>query len=373
MPGPVRWREHWPLLAAALIYPAWVAYGSLFPLVGWRDDGLSPLVFLGAALPRYWTAFDLLANVVLYLPLGFLWSRISALRWPPAVAILLPALLGAAFSFAIEVLQHWLPSRVPSNIDLLCNALGALGGAIAADRYRASGWAARTAAWRRAPDTERSSAAGLLLLVIWAFVQLSPEYLLFTSGLARSGATPWWPVLDPGRRIEIEAVAVAAHTFAVALLAMRLTPGRRTEACGRIVVGALLVVLAKAVVASLALGFPKAFDWWSAGTLWGVCAGSGLVLIALTLPGRIRIALAFAGLLVGSLALLALPPSPYASGLGVDLALSPARNLIAALVWLGVFWPALALAFAVWQWVELGRPGLRMPWRPPADTRGEES
>jgi VanZ family protein len=70
---------------------------------------------------------DMVANVLLFLPLGFL-GRLSIgsawLRVPHAVA-----LGGAALSLAIEALQTFLPGRYPSLVDVLSNGAGAWLGA----------------------------------------------------------------------------------------------------------------------------------------------------------------------------------------------------------------------------------------------------
>ena len=94
-----------------LVYVALVAYASLYPLSGWRDVGLSPFAFLGEPWPRYFTRFDIVANVAGYLPFGFL-----------AIATLHPRLRGlAAFavsvagasvlSLVLEAAQSYLPAR----------------------------------------------------------------------------------------------------------------------------------------------------------------------------------------------------------------------------------------------------------------------
>ncbi|HOF32000.1 MAG TPA: VanZ family protein, partial [Burkholderiaceae bacterium] len=75
----------WPL---ALIYAALVVYASLYPFDGWRSVGIAPWTFLAAPLPRYWTGFDVAANLLGYGPLGFLLA-LSALRTSPR----LPAVL----------------------------------------------------------------------------------------------------------------------------------------------------------------------------------------------------------------------------------------------------------------------------------------
>ena len=53
-----------------------------FPFPGtsiWKP-GVDPLVFLTAAWPRHWTAFDLFVNVIAYVPLGFLWVPVGQRR-----------------------------------------------------------------------------------------------------------------------------------------------------------------------------------------------------------------------------------------------------------------------------------------------------
>src|SRR5215203_4247821 len=104
------------------LYGGLVVYASLYPFVGWRVPGVGPLAFLGLGWPRYWTDFDLVANLLGYLPLGFLLF----------VAIVRSA-GGTLLSLTMEMLQNYLPHRVASNVDLALNALGtAIGVAIGA-------------------------------------------------------------------------------------------------------------------------------------------------------------------------------------------------------------------------------------------------
>src|SRR5689334_5512154 len=57
---------------AFAVYALLVVYASLYPLEGWRDHGISPFAYLTSPWPRYVTAFDLAANVLGYIPFGFL-------------------------------------------------------------------------------------------------------------------------------------------------------------------------------------------------------------------------------------------------------------------------------------------------------------
>ena len=59
----------WPLAQA---YAALIVYASLYPFSGWRDQGIAPWAFLASPWPKYWTGFDVAANLVGYAPFGFL-------------------------------------------------------------------------------------------------------------------------------------------------------------------------------------------------------------------------------------------------------------------------------------------------------------
>ena len=59
-----------PLAAA---YAALIVYASLYPFSGWHHpQGLWSLAFLSLPWPRWWDRFDVVANLVGYLPLGAL-------------------------------------------------------------------------------------------------------------------------------------------------------------------------------------------------------------------------------------------------------------------------------------------------------------
>ena len=51
---------------------ALIVYASLYPFAGWRVPGRGPLDFLILRWPRWLDRFDLIANLLGYLPLGFL-------------------------------------------------------------------------------------------------------------------------------------------------------------------------------------------------------------------------------------------------------------------------------------------------------------
>ena len=121
-------------LYLSLAYTLAIVYASLTPFTGWRDPGTDPFDFIGAPWPRFVTRFDILINVLAYLPFGFLVtiSLLGRLRTLPAAV--LAALMSALLSCLLEVLQAYLPARIPSNIDFAANTVGGVVGAVLAAR-----------------------------------------------------------------------------------------------------------------------------------------------------------------------------------------------------------------------------------------------
>lgn len=101
-----------------------------------------------ARLSRWLSGFDLpyheaflslefLANIVLFLPFGFLLPLAFRFpREPRYLVIILPAFFGLGVSLLIETTQLWIPGRVSDPRDLVANATGAFLGAWVAAAIR---------------------------------------------------------------------------------------------------------------------------------------------------------------------------------------------------------------------------------------------
>ncbi|MGE5468423.1 MAG: VanZ family protein [Ignavibacteria bacterium] len=295
----------------AAVYTLLAIYASLHPLSGWRDSGVDPFAFLTAAWPRHWTGFDLFVNVIAYAPLGFLWVPAGQQKLGRVAAVLLVTLGGAALSFSMEALQNYLPSRVPSNVDLGCNALGTLLGALAGAR-----WGHELLDGGRLHDMRvrlflhgGMGDAGLLVLGLWLMTQLTPETLLFGNGDLRELLDLPTPIDYSAERFaQIEAAIVCGQTLAVALIATRL---------GRIsvrmpIVGLILAALVvKSFVLALSLGAGHGFAWTTDGALFGLVVGAALWLLATLTPARLQQALAALALLLATVLVNLAPDNPY--------------------------------------------------------------
>jgi VanZ family protein len=301
---------HSPLaLYLAVAYALLVAYASLHPLSGWRDTGAPVLDFLTAAWPRYHTGFDLAANILAYVPLGFL--IVPALQGRLGVAAaLLAALAGGGLSFALETLQNFLPSRVPSNIDLACNAIGAMIGAAAGMNWGRELVDGGRLHRLRSRLVLRGHAAdfGLVLLGLWLLAQLNPELLLFGTGDLRA-LLELPPLPYSARRFAvIEAGVAAAGTLAAGLIAWSLLrePNRWLP------MALLLAALAVKAFASMLLVSAAQFAHWiTPGNMAGLAAGAVALLAATSLPPLAQRMLAALALLFATALVNLAPENPY--------------------------------------------------------------
>jgi VanZ family protein len=297
----------------AAVYLALVAYGSLYPLAGWRDQGLSPFAFLAAPLPRYFTWFDVGLNVAAYLPLGLLGVLALAPRLTGLQAALAATGGATAVSLLLEAAQSYLPERISSNADLAANALGAAVGAAAG--VAISGHLAPEAGLRRARarlfGPGHAVDVGLVLVALWLFTQLNPETLLFGNGDLRDLIGSASPELYPAETfVRIEAGVAAANVLAVALFVVLLVaadgPRRRVAAA------AIVAALAARTVAFAILVEPQAaFAWLTPGAAAGLALGGVAALLAARLPPAATVTLCGLALIAGTAFVNLAPENPY--------------------------------------------------------------
>ena len=335
----------------ALAYWALVVYASLYPFAGWQIGGLSPFAFLVADWPHYWTGFDLAINVVTYVPLGFLLALALTTLRTPLPAATLAVLAAVATSFLIEVVQSWLPSRVPSNLDLLCNAAGGLLGAVVARLHGIHWFTYLGQLESRLLVPHAYGGVGVTLLGLWLLAQVSPEMAFATTGDVRR---LWQEVLpdltvvaySPQHVMAIEAVAVAAHLIAVGLF-LRLMLRDSLTQLPVVLLFFVIAVTIRSLSAAVLLGPPEAFDWLSPGTVRGGAVG-GLCLLPLLFMHRRRLPLLICvALLVGTLAVNAVPDDPYRVHAMAGWQQGHFLNFNGLTRWLAMFWPLLAFAYLV--------------------------
>lgn len=159
-----------PWLLVAVV--ALIAYGSLYPF-NFKPDAIEGGV-LQALSKLSWARAgrsDHIANVLLYLPLGFCLFLLLASRLSRPASIIVATLLGASLSLMVEIAQVYVSARVPSLKDLALNTLGASLGACGGLIWKI------VAQLMHLPSREerpmRDPAAGLVL-ASWLVFRLAP-------------------------------------------------------------------------------------------------------------------------------------------------------------------------------------------------------
>jgi len=337
-----------PILLARYLALAWcglVIYGSLHPFAGWRDTGISPFAFIEGGWPRYWTFFDLAANVAVYVPLGFFLTlaldRIPGRLSAPILAIL----LAGGVSFGLESLQTWLPSRVPSNLDLACNSLGGLLGAIWAQYVGPRIFARITALEHRLIAPVPHAELGLTLLGLWLLVPLSPETLLFGAGdlrqtLGLTGAVPF----AADSFALIEASVTALNTIAVGLI-LRLLTARLLWAYVVVPLFLLLGLVVRTLASAILINPGEALAWLTPGAQMGLLIAVLFLAVSLALPATLRLMLTALALMSATVLVNLAPPNPYSMAALATWRQGHFLNFNGLTKLVGTLWPFLTLPF----------------------------
>jgi len=343
----------------ALAYMALIAYASLYPFGEWRDQGIVPWAFLWAPLPRWWTGFDVTANVLGYGPLGFLLA-LAALRSGRGVpGILLLTACAVLFSLTLETMQSYLPTRVPSNLDLALNAAGAVVGAALAWILERVGGVAH---WSRLRDRWfiPDARGALVLLALWPMALLFPVAVPFGLGQVLERLEDYaadllddTPLLDwlPTPAFDLEPLSPGAQMVCVALgLLVPCLIGysiarhwrlRLGMAAGALAVGGLVTGLSSA----LSYGPIHAWQWLSLPAQVGLGLGLLLAVLALRLPRRACAAVALLALAVHLNVLNQAPTSAYFWQTLQTWEQGRFIRFHGLVQWLGWLWPFAALAY----------------------------
>ena len=307
---------------ACAVYALLLLYSGLSPWRGWRDLGVAPLAYLTAPVPRHLTTFDLIVNILGYVPLGALVVLALHPRTRGAIAVLIAVVAGALLSGTIEALQTYLPSRVPSNIDLATNTLGALAGGVLAAPFASSLIDRGRLADLRLRWFERRPSVLLLLVSLWPLAQISPEPMLFGSGDLRetlgeavSALGGTWPSLDPAGFGPAEFVLAEAFVVSAALLAVGLafaSAMRSVAPRAALLVALLLAALAvKALAHGTLFGPDRAVAWLTPGAYGGLAIGMLALLAASAGPVHWRPRFALVALAAALVAVNVVPVNPY--------------------------------------------------------------
>lgn len=155
---------------------ALIAYGSLYPF-NFKPDAIEGGVFQALEKLSWARAgrSDHIANVLLYLPLGFCLFLWLGARLRRHTAWLLATLLSALLSLAIEVAQVYVSARVPSLKDLALNTLGAALGATGGLLWRGIARLMHLPSREEQPTRDPGAALVVVAWLVFRFVPFVPQ------------------------------------------------------------------------------------------------------------------------------------------------------------------------------------------------------
>ena len=353
----------WPLALSCI---GLIIYASLYPFSDWRNQGIAPWAFLTAPLPKYWTGFDVGANILGYVPAGFLLTLTASRTGRGRHAIVRTSLLCAFLSLCMEALQVYLPARIPSNVDFGLNALGGWLGAVTAALLERLGaldrWSQFRARWFVA-----DASGALVLLALWPIALLFPAAVPLGLGqvmerveatlaevLADTPFLDWMPV----REMELQPLVPGAEFLCVLLGALIpcLLGYCIVRSAARRMVFAVVVIAAgvasSGLSAALTYGPQHAWEWIHLPILTGLAVALGLALALCAVPRRAAAALALLGLGVYLSLLNQAPTDPYFMLTLQTWEQGRFIRFHGLAQWIGWLWPYAAVVYLlifIWQ------------------------
>jgi VanZ family protein len=347
----------------AWLYAGLIFYASLYPFSGWRTPGGNVLAFLVMPWSRWWSGFDLVSNLLGYLPLGLLifgarvrsGAAASEGAWWAVAA-------GGALSLTMEMVQNWLPHRVPSNVDLALNVLGSAAGAALGLLVH---WLGGVERWQSLRERWfiGHSAGGLALLVLWPVGLLFPTPVPLGLGqifdrvheavewaVEGTVAAGWFALLPAAASAAgslspaTELALVALGLLAPCLLAFTVArPGwrRLVLALGAAALGFAATTLSTA----MNFGPDHALAWRTPNALTGLGVGLALAALLAMLPRRVVAGLGLVVLTAAVLLVAHAPADPYFAQSLQGWEQGRFIRFHGAAQWVGWLWPYVAIVY----------------------------
>ncbi len=356
-------RKSAPVFArgALVAYMLLIVYASWYPFAGWHLSGLSPWSFLNLAMPQYWTTFDVLVNVVGYIPFGTLIVFAVYPHLRGILAMLVALACGMAVSGTMEAVQTFLPNRVPSNLDLFTNSLGCFIGAVVGVRGAPSFLDRSQLNYLRQKWFAPQASHGIVLLGLWPLAQIYPQGYLFGHGQLMPIISDWLSsltdtnidlvgMLRPEVALTVEQywlseTIITACGLTGAVLTMMCLLRRAAPRIGLaivLIVGALLV---KALASALLFTPDNAFVWLTPGAQGGFIIGL-IMLAGLTFAPQVaQRRLAMLTLALSLVVVNGIPVNPYFSATLQSWVQGKFLNFNGAAQFLSLLWPLFALWF----------------------------
>ena len=359
-PKPSNEQKASPFSRSCLVaYLILIVYASWYPFSGWQIKNLAAISDVIRQWPRYWSIFDVVINVIGYMPLGMLIVFSLYPRFQRIGAIVLATLFGTVLSMCMEGIQYFLPTRVTSILDLITNASGCLIGAIIGTLLSAAILEKGRLGLLRKQWIHHESSRELLVLGLWPLAQIFPLAYLFGLGQMLPIFSSWLKefvnididlsaFLLNGLELEAEEFLLS-ETFITAFgctgaILICLSLLNRHAPKFRLSCLLLVTALGTKALASAILFRPEvAFAWMTPG------AKAGLIISIITLygfsfaPAQVQRRLAILMLCMSLVLSNLIPSNPYFVISMQNEVQGKFLNFYGAAQFLSIFWPLVAL------------------------------
>jgi VanZ family protein len=344
-----------------LVYTLLIVYASWYPFSGWRSMGIAPWAFLFQPLPYYWTWFDVVTNILAYMPFGALVVFALYPRVRGFIAVVVALICGALLSGTMEAVQTYIPNRISDKLDFLTNAGGALLGAVIGMLLSRSFLEqGRTRQLRKAWFT-RDASRGLIVVMLWPLAQIYPQAYLFGHGQILPILSHWLsnllgsPIDLAEPIVRAQALTVQEYWLAETIItACGLTGALLTLSCilrkqapkARLLIAlAVLALVTKALANALLFTPDNAFAWVTPSARGGLLVGALMTAgLAFARPIAQRW-LAVAALVISAGIANLAPTNPYFTATLQAWTQGKFLNFDGAAQFLSLIWPFFAMWF----------------------------
>lgn len=349
-----------------LAYVFAIVYASWYPFSGWCGISGPPTVFLFAGFPRYWTWFDVITNVLAYIPLGLLivFSLHPYIKGKGAACFAIVS--GVLLSFIMETVQSYLPSRVPSNLDLMTNFLGTCIGAYVGVVFVPT-FLDRGLFHRLGQSWFRQEARGILIvLALWPLAQIYPQSFLFGHGQIASALSSWltqWMGdhidlgetfrqafhlnLDQAWHFWLSETIITACGLTGTLLTLLCLLRKNAPWIRLSITFLIAALLTKTLAISLFFGPENGLAWFTPGAFGGLVIGIMMVSGLAFAPSRIQRRMAIFALFFCFAIVNLVPANHYFAATLSAWSHGKFLNFNGAAHMLTLCWPILALFFLI--------------------------
>lgn len=261
------------------------------------------------------------------------------LKWQ---ALIVTLVLGAGFSAGLESLQTYLPTRIPSLIDMYSNIFGVLLGALFALPLSPQ-WLSGNKAEKLRSEIFGQQQGYFLLLLLCPLAQIYPQNAwlgMGDLGFLWTRVSPYWGL--PLSNVSQEALLTTMATFSVGTIF--LLGIKKTGIALKFIAGLLiLMVVLKLFVSQFQFRQSGMASWWSISVFIGLISGYFLTCLAFFLRRETLWTLSIVSLISLITLVNLLPYNPYFVHLLEQLPQGKMRHINGVFEWISVIWPFVAL------------------------------